>query len=228
METVTNVVNSASAAIWGKSSTPNTTTQNETAGNEPISGEKGAGTADEPFDKGNEDAATASATDTTAEEPNAAPTSATEKQTEATEAPDTTQEPTSTQGSSTTQSASDNDGKKLVERGELPHGSSIGMQGSSGVEKLEDGTEASALAGQEGGDGLGKETGPEDQSVKTSGTTGESGDFAGKEVARLQEEKSAGSSSDVTSSPSGSKDSPKPSKMNRLKEKLHIGSGKHI
>jgi len=228
METVTNVVNSASAAIWGKSSTPNTTTQNETAGNEPISGEKGAGTADEPFDKGNEDAATATATDTPAEEPNAAPTSATEKQTEA---PDTTQESSPTQGSSSTQSASDDGGKKLVERGELPHGPSIAMQGSSGAEKSKGGSDGSALLGQDSGDELGKEMGPGDQSVKTSDTTGESGDFAGKEVARLQEEKSAESSSDVTSSPSGSKHSPKadkPSKMNRLKEKLHIGSGKHV
>jgi len=78
METVTNVVNSASAAIWGKSSTPTTTTaQNETAGEEPISGQKGAGTADEPFDKGNEDIAAPTTGATPADEPNAAPTSTT-------------------------------------------------------------------------------------------------------------------------------------------------------
>jgi len=142
-----------------------------------------------------------------------------------------TEAPETTQKSSSTQNASHDDGKKLVERGELPHGPSITMQGSSGAEKSELGSDSSAVMGQEGGDELGKEMVTGDQSVKTSGTTTEGGNFAEKEVARLQEEKSGKPSSDVTSSPSGSKDSPKadkPSKMNRLKEKLHIGSGKHV
>jgi len=55
METVNSVVNAASAAIFGKTtSNEATTTHNETGGQEPVSGVKGEGTADEPFDKGNE------------------------------------------------------------------------------------------------------------------------------------------------------------------------------
>lgn len=49
METISNVVNTvsqtATKAIWGE--------QNETAGNEPVSGVQGKGTATDPFDKGN-------------------------------------------------------------------------------------------------------------------------------------------------------------------------------
>jgi hypothetical protein len=56
METVTNVATSATTTIkqmiWG----PPNTAQNETAGTEPISGQQGKGTAEEPFDKGNEGA----------------------------------------------------------------------------------------------------------------------------------------------------------------------------
>ncbi|OAG09336.1 uncharacterized protein CC84DRAFT_1160510 [Paraphaeosphaeria sporulosa] len=51
METISNVVNTVSAtatkAIWGEPQT------NETAGNEPVSGVQGKGTAAEPFDGGN-------------------------------------------------------------------------------------------------------------------------------------------------------------------------------
>jgi hypothetical protein len=45
METVNNVVNSASKLIWGEGATQ--------SGEEPVSGQKGAGTANEPYDKGN-------------------------------------------------------------------------------------------------------------------------------------------------------------------------------
>lgn len=47
METVRNAVSSA----FGSS---NNSAQNETNGTEPVSGQTGAGTANEPFDKGNE------------------------------------------------------------------------------------------------------------------------------------------------------------------------------
>lgn len=54
METVSNVVNAASKAIWGEQNTAqNETVGNETAGNEPVSGLQGKGTATEPFDQGN-------------------------------------------------------------------------------------------------------------------------------------------------------------------------------
>ena len=49
METVKNAFGSA----FGSSNNPG---QNETSGIEPVSGQTGAGTANDPFDKGNEDA----------------------------------------------------------------------------------------------------------------------------------------------------------------------------
>ena len=58
METVNTVINAAAEAILGKAETSavtdeQTTSHNETAGQEPVSGVTGAGKADEPFDKGN-------------------------------------------------------------------------------------------------------------------------------------------------------------------------------
>ena len=46
METVTNAYNAASKAIFGEGTTQ--------SGSEPVSGETGAGTVDEPYDQGNE------------------------------------------------------------------------------------------------------------------------------------------------------------------------------
>ncbi|KAF2643729.1 hypothetical protein P280DRAFT_466469 [Massarina eburnea CBS 473.64] len=50
METINNVVNSASKAIWGDQSAA---TGNETGSKEPVSGVQGAGTASHPYDQGN-------------------------------------------------------------------------------------------------------------------------------------------------------------------------------
>ncbi|KAL1592625.1 hypothetical protein SLS60_011041 [Paraconiothyrium brasiliense] len=69
METISNVVNSvsqtATKAIWGEQQ------NNETAGNEPVSGVQGKGTATEPYDKGNSEDPTDPATrnETAGEEP---------------------------------------------------------------------------------------------------------------------------------------------------------------
>lgn len=52
METVKNAVNSASTALFGNGSNSQ---QNETAAAEPVSGQTGAGTVDEPYDKGNQE-----------------------------------------------------------------------------------------------------------------------------------------------------------------------------
>jgi hypothetical protein len=49
MEVVSNLTAAASKAIWGDSTTEN----NETKGQEPLSGEKGNVEAGEPYDKGN-------------------------------------------------------------------------------------------------------------------------------------------------------------------------------
>jgi hypothetical protein len=48
METVNSVVNSASKLIWGEGDATKQTT-------EPVSGQTGAGTVSEPYDKGNTD-----------------------------------------------------------------------------------------------------------------------------------------------------------------------------
>lgn len=50
METIQNVANTASKMIFGEQ---NTTQSNETTGQEPISGQQGKGTVDEPYDQGN-------------------------------------------------------------------------------------------------------------------------------------------------------------------------------
>lgn len=52
METITNVVTIASKAIWGEQN-PHMATGNETAGQEPVAGLQGKGTATEPYDQGN-------------------------------------------------------------------------------------------------------------------------------------------------------------------------------
>ncbi|PSN66175.1 hypothetical protein BS50DRAFT_635326 [Corynespora cassiicola Philippines] len=62
METISNITSAASKAIWGEQKA----TGNETAGQEPISGQQGKGTVNDPFDKGNsENPTTTSSNDTT-------------------------------------------------------------------------------------------------------------------------------------------------------------------
>jgi hypothetical protein len=57
METITNAASAAattvSSLIYGQPAKDSTTAGNETAGKEPLSGEQGKGTVNEPFDKGN-------------------------------------------------------------------------------------------------------------------------------------------------------------------------------
>ena len=52
METINNVVAAASKTIWGETDTQKTE-HNETGGQEPVSGQQGKGTPNEPFDQGN-------------------------------------------------------------------------------------------------------------------------------------------------------------------------------
>lgn len=58
METLSNAANSASKMIWGDK-TGDATTE---SGQEPISGEQGKGTVEEPFDRGNEENPTSNPT----------------------------------------------------------------------------------------------------------------------------------------------------------------------
>ncbi|KAE9961373.1 hypothetical protein EG328_003470 [Venturia inaequalis] len=74
METVNNAVNAASKMIWGEPTASADTTKQTT---EPISGETGAGTLEEPYDKGNTDASIASDTTTTPNIGSTAPSSGT-------------------------------------------------------------------------------------------------------------------------------------------------------
>jgi len=61
METISNISSAASKAIWGEG---NTSTTND-SGTEPVSGEQGKGTVNDPFDHGNEEQNTTASHDTT-------------------------------------------------------------------------------------------------------------------------------------------------------------------
>ncbi|KAF2182054.1 hypothetical protein K469DRAFT_637513 [Zopfia rhizophila CBS 207.26] len=61
METISNAASTASKMIWGEQN-PQT---NETAGQEPISGHQGKGTATEPFDQGNAENPTSTSSNAT-------------------------------------------------------------------------------------------------------------------------------------------------------------------
>ncbi|KAF2470233.1 uncharacterized protein BDR25DRAFT_304166 [Lindgomyces ingoldianus] len=63
METISNVASSASKMIWGEKNIT-TTQRNDVVGQEPISGKQGKGTAYEPFDQGNLEILTSTATNT--------------------------------------------------------------------------------------------------------------------------------------------------------------------
>ena len=88
-----------------------------------------------------------------------------------------------------------------------------------------------ASVGQEGGGEHGKEMGTGTKYVRSTGVAAEGGDFdatrpgAGREATRLMEEKGLRKSS--RDDPGTEKQPPEPSKKEKLKEKLHIGTGKH-
>jgi len=198
METVNNVVSGASKLIWG---------EGNTAGEEPVSGQKGAGTASEPFDKGNDE--TTKTTDSTKpidstthpaesgavphqkqqgadrpdEEPSQAQTAAIADKKDAAES---TQDKASSSQSKIT---SDEERNELAQKGELPHdpndhsGEPMKMHAGGDPEAkvegetLKEKTERSASVGQEGGGEHGKVKGTGEEWVKTSGIAAEGGDF---------------------------------------------------
>jgi len=94
----------------------------------------------------------------------------------------------------------------------------------------------SASDGQEGGGEHGKEKGTGSKYVKSTGMAADGGDFdatrpgAGREAIRLMEEKGLHKSERGDDAPGAGKQPPvpsEPSKIDKLKEKLHIGTGKH-
>jgi len=125
------------------------------------------------------------------------------------------------------------------------HGSSAEKtetEGESGDPRTEGKTERSKSVAHEGGGQHGKQEGTGEQWVKTSGLAADGGDFdatkpgAAREANRILEDKgikkddSGKMTTDDGSSPDlggGGNDVKKESKIAKLKEKLHIGSGKH-
>jgi len=258
METVNAITNTASKMIWGESK----------ASEEPVNGQTGAGTANEPFDKGNDVSGTTSTTDTTPststnpassgavpqqkqqgadrpqDEPNVAETAAVKEQKNAAE---------DSASSNPVHITSDQQREELAQKGELPHdpndhsGEPMKMHAGGNPEKPVEGetikekTERSASVAQEGGGEHGKVKGTGEEWVKTSGIAAEGGDFdatkpgAGREATRLMEEKgikTEGNKIDPDA-PTASSDGPeteveKTSKLAKLKDKLHIGTGKHL
>jgi hypothetical protein len=59
METINNLASSASNTLFGQNSNTDTTTDtgNDVSGREPIAGEQGKGTKEDPFDHGNQEIA---------------------------------------------------------------------------------------------------------------------------------------------------------------------------
>lgn len=286
METVNNVVNAASKAIWG-----NPTAQ---SGEEPVSGQTGAGTVNEPYDKGNvEETGSHAPLDSTTGRSDAGSRPGDVRPTEANESrPNTnaggfgTAEPsvgaTPTSGSTPQQKhegadrpmetpgpketeavkekkelgeekqtgqkhiTSDEEREKLAEKGELPHdpndhsGEPMKMHDSTSENTTEQKVkkDRSASVAHEGGGEHGKVKGTGEEWVKTSGLAAEGGDFdatkpgAGREANRILEQKGihkdAGGKQKDEGSPTPSSEEKKVSKMGKLKEKLHIGTGKHI
>jgi len=186
------------------------------------------------------------------DEPNAKETEAISSKKEAAE---DTQDKAKSPSSSATKIVSDEEREKLAEKGELPHdpndhsgepmkmhtGGKTDPEGGSEGETMKQKTERSASVAHEGGGEHGKEKGTGEKWVKTSGIAADGGDFdvtkpgAGKEATRLMEEKgikTEGATIDSTAekptSPSPSGEKEKVSKMAKLKEKMHIGTGKHI
>jgi hypothetical protein len=154
--------------------------------------------------------------------------------------------------SSTPHITSDEQREELAEKGELPKipndhsGEPMKMHAGGDPKKPVDGettaekTERSASVSQEGGGEHGKVKGTGEQWVKTSGMAAEGGDFdvtkpgAGKEATRLMEEKGIKTEGNKIDPEAPKETSPSPSgkekvsKMAKLKDKLHIGTGKHI
>jgi hypothetical protein len=148
---------------------------------------------------------------------------------------------------------SDEQREKLAEKGELPHdpndhsGEPMKMHAGGDPEKAVEGettkqkTDRSASVAQEGGGEHGKVKGTGEQWVKTTGIAAEGGDFdatkpgAGKEATRLMEQKgikTEGNKIDpdapTAESAGPETEAEKTSKLAKLKEKLHIGTGKHL
>jgi hypothetical protein len=133
--------------------------------------------------------------------------------------------------------------EELAEKGKLPRdpndhsGEQMKMHGGSSSDSEK--TERAESVAHEGGGEHGKETGTGQKHVYTSGFAADGGDFdaskpgAGKEATRLLEEQGIKRDNDDRGElkmPAGTGEAPKEkqSLAEKIKDKLHIGSGKHV
>jgi len=251
METIKSVASTASGYIYGT----NETTQ---SGTEPVAGQTGKGTVEEPYDKGNEepklDATPSKPVDpevgrpagTGATDPaNGADPASGQKPFQKQQGGDRPMEaPTGEQSEAIKESK--DEGEELIKKRDPNDHSGEPMHMHDGSEEsVNKKTEDKEHPGQEGGGRQG-EDGTGEKWVKTSGLQADGGDFdaaqagAGREADRLLGEKGierderggmvgkdgAEVSSDHTS-PSGAGHS-KVKTIDKIKEKLHIGTGKKL
>jgi len=248
MDTISNMAGVASKAIWGEGQAPR-------EGEEPVSGQKGAGTKDEPYDKGNEEnpmkktgdndfagsgtaihgdpssAQTPAQKQQGADRPGDAPGP---KDSEAIK--DKKESAEESQAGKPKVPHTDEEREEAMQKGEFPRDPG---DHSGEPLKMHDGSEKkdrSASVSQEGGNPHGKTLGTGQQYIKSSGLQAEGGDFdatnpgAGAEASRLLEERGIkkDESEGGGASPSPSDTPGKQSKMAKLKEKLKIGTGKKL
>jgi len=252
MQSINNLAGAAQKAIFGSNVTAGE------GGEEPVAGVQGAGTANDPFDKGNDTTATdnndqnepsnAQPADTTGDPSSGTTDNVGSDNNQGANAPLKEDKPTGEIGKKNADGSvnvphTDEEREEAMLKGEFPHdpndhsGEPLHMHGESkGGDVGEGKTDRSASVAQEGGDPHGEEKkGDGTQYVKSSGVAADGGDFdatapgAGSEANRLLEEKGVhkaaapAATDDDTSSPAPADDpTGKPSKLQKIKDKLHI------
>jgi len=250
MESISNLAGAAQKAIFGSNVTGGE------GGEEPIAGVQGAGTANEPFDKGNDETVTdnkdqnepsnAQPADTTGDPSSGQPDVAGSDKEQGAGAPlkeDKTDSELGKKGpdEKLNMPHTDEEREDLMMKGEFPHdpndhsGEPLHMH-SEAKEGGDGKKDRSASVAQEGGDPHGEKKGDGTQYVKSSGVVADGGDFdatnpgAGAEANRLLETKgihragaAPSATDDNTSSPAPADNaSGKTSKLQKIKDKLHI------
>lgn len=132
METISNAAataaSTASKLLWGEQGTQS----NDTAGQEPISGQKGKGTVDDPYDQGNlEDASNPSKTPTTSDLPDRTSTGPTSSLPETTSTPSTNLNNATTGGAPEPLKDTDKTGVVSDHTGDVPTESSFSESSSN-------------------------------------------------------------------------------------------------
>ncbi|KAF2122939.1 hypothetical protein BDV96DRAFT_11820 [Lophiotrema nucula] len=259
MESITNAASSVattvSKTIWGEQNPQNPTPGNETAGQEPISGLEGKGTATEPFDQGNAETATSSSVPKLTSDNPTSSSNLTSSTPTTNESPITERKDAMDSISPNTNNASNagaTDPLQTTDKTGASGALSNPTKGSDVIPTESQHPGAAPTSGgithqkQQGADRPGKEHGTGEEWVKTSGLAADGGDFdatkpgAGKEATRLFEDKGLTKSvpgEEPKSTGKGSFDAPSHSSdvsgekekvplKEKVKQKLHIGSHK--